>query len=110
MTRKHLKFLEKLIFIAAFLAVTPILLFAQGDAGVLPDFVDKIPLWVKIAVPALYELLVRVVPTSKNWSILSMVMQLFNWIVPNKSTMKVEVKNTDTGIVKIAQTHDIKAP
>jgi len=36
-------------------------------------------------VAALYEVIIRVYPTSKDWSILSMIISLVSFIIPNKS-------------------------
>ena len=37
------------------------------------------------ALLAIYELVVRVVPTAKDWSWLSTIIRIIGWIVPNKS-------------------------
>lgn len=43
----------------------------------------------------LYELVVRLVPTAKNWSILTYVMRLVQFLIPNKTDSKSSFNTHD---------------
>lgn len=111
---KGLTLLSRIILMAGiFLLLTPMVIFAQSDStssGGIGGIVSKIPVWIPVVLTGLYELLVRVVPTAKSWSILSFVMNLINWILPNKSAATYTVKNNVTGEIKHSDNHTITAP
>lgn len=75
------------------LLLTPsALLFAQPvtdtlTAGGTSSFIDKIPAWVLPAVAGLYELLVRIIPTAKSWSILTLIIKIIKTVIPDNSTV-----------------------
>lgn len=82
--------MKKLIFLLMMCFVS-MLTFAQdstgtgnGAGGALPA---KVTFWITIAIGA-YELIVRYFPTVNSWSIITWVMRLFKWLVPDKSTTK----------------------
>jgi hypothetical protein len=73
-------------------------LYAQDSTAATPligSIFTKVPSWVWPSVLGLYEVLVRVVPTAKNWSILSFVIKMIQFILPNKSTV-MQAKNPNT--------------
>ncbi len=49
---------------------------------ILKDFFKE---YGVVLLPIIYELIVRLKPTAKNWSVLSLIMKLLNATVPNKS-------------------------
>jgi hypothetical protein len=71
-----------LLFLAATLSIA---VFAQTTDQPKPDTTEIIGLVVPIVV-AVYELVVRIVPTASNWSILTLIMKIIKGLVPNKKT------------------------
>lgn len=56
---------------------------------VAPQYADLIPAKFQVyayVVLAVYEILARVIPTAKNWSILSQFIKLVQMVFPNAST------------------------
>jgi hypothetical protein len=109
-----MKLLNRFFAIVFIIALAPLFLLAQTDStasGGLGGVISKIPEWVPIVIMGLYELLARVVPTSKNWSILTLVMNVIKFIFPNKSSQPpLIVKNVETGVNVPVYTHDIPKP
>ena len=72
--------------------------FAQDAANsspVIGSIFSKVPGWVVPSVLGLYEILVRIIPTAKNWSILSAAIKLIQFILPNNSSV-MQTKNPNT--------------
>lgn len=98
--KNKMKFAARLFLTCILLITTTSLLFAQPItdtvvAGGSSSFIDKIPAWVLPAVAGLYELLVRIIPTAKSWSILTGIITIIKKIIPDNSTVAV-TKTTST--------------
>lgn len=52
-----------------------------GSSGLSPTLV-----WILSAVLAIYEVLARIIPTLKNYSIIGLIITLIQKILPNNST------------------------
>jgi hypothetical protein len=88
-------FLTLIVFLLAVYACLAQVSGADSVAVQHSGLLSKIPTWVLIAVPAVYELLARLIPTGSNWSIITAVFRIFKFIVPNKATTeKTIVKKT----------------
>jgi hypothetical protein len=79
-----------LAFILLFLIMAPLLMYGQTDTAKVVvssgGFLSKIPGWVYVALGAAYEIVVRVIPTTSNLSIIGLVIKLIQSVLPNKST------------------------
>lgn len=77
--------MKKVTFL--FLMVLTAGLFAQTDSTAVgkPGVAESIGLIVPILL-AIYELIVRFVPTTSNLSILTLIMKIIKGLVPNKDT------------------------
>lgn len=73
------------------------LVYGQSDStangGGIIGTITSIPKWIPIALVSVYELLVRLIPTAKNWSILTLLMNLVKGIFPNFRTATVGGSN-----------------
>ena len=88
-----MKSFVRLLLMAALLFFTlDVVLFAQVDStahisgGGIFGFLKKIPAWVVPGILGLYELIVRLVPTVKNYSVLSLIISIIQMIFPNKKS------------------------
>jgi len=87
--KKIASFLTSFLLVALIMFI-PFISFAQDSTatgGVSAGL--GLPSWFSIAagiVLGLYELVIRYVPTSKNWSILGWVIKIIQMIVPNNNS------------------------
>lgn len=89
-----MKYFLKVYFLSVALAMVFCLAVSGAFAQIAADstqagygalgILGKIPKWIPIAILSAYELIVRLVPTVKNYSILSFVIGLITTLVPNK--------------------------
>lgn len=82
------------ILFAALAFILPTVVLAQTDTtsngGGLGIELGPTGILVISAILGIYELLVRLIPTAQNWSVLGMVIKLIQLIFPNR--VKPEVK------------------
>jgi len=74
---------------ALILLLLPIAIMAQTDSAAAQTgggFFSKLPVWLPIVAGAAYEILVRLVPTKNNWSVLGLVVNLLQTVFPNRSS------------------------
>jgi hypothetical protein len=68
----------------------PFSLLAQTDTAQAVSsgagFLSKVPTWIPVVLGALYEVIVRLVPTKSNWSVLGFVVRMIQGILPNNSS------------------------
>ena len=76
------------IFLAALFVYACV--FAQDSTSVSPSTGSfSLPSWagpVAAVVYGIYEILIRYIPTAKNWSILGWVIKLIQTIIPNNNS------------------------
>lgn len=86
---KHLKF--AFLFFTVIFSFAFFYSFGQDSSITVPtsggalSFLSHVPLWVWGVIYGAYELLVRVIPTAKNWSLLSLIIKIVQAIAPNNS-------------------------
>jgi len=81
--------MKKLIFLLTSILIISVALFAQDSTGTDPGGVSGLPSWVYVAaavIVGIWEVVVRLIPTAANLSIIGVVISLLQKILPNKST------------------------
>lgn len=80
--------MKKLINLFILVLITAAV-FAQDSTGSGGGGVSGLPSWVYVAASiaiGIYEVVIRLIPTAANYSIIGIIISLLQKIVPNKST------------------------
>lgn len=79
----------KSLFVCSLLMIVLVgSLFAQDSTAVVAAATSALPSWVPLVgtiVLGVYELLVRYVPTVKNYSIIGLVIRIIQAVIPNNN-------------------------
>lgn len=101
MVTKIFKAFLGLFFFALFLSL-PFLVMAQDatdstgtGGGGLPFELPKNVVVILTVVLSIYEVIVRIMPTVKNYSIIGFLIKLIQTVIPNRTTTQVLQKKAD---------------